>query len=173
MNGGVKMKNIKKILEFGMAMEKNAQKFYSYYETIAQSKETQDLFRELESIEFHHYNVLNKMYESLNFKDNLLEISWVVDNSSREKNTSIFADNSDLLISPEIATDINILRMAYLIENDFATFYQNAASQVKEQNVKEFLNELASWETEHSNLFKVRYENILKSEWNDLLAYIK
>ena len=46
-----------------------------------------------------------------------------------------------------------ILRMAYLIERDFAEFYRTAAARV-EGKAKQALEMLALWETGHENLFK-------------------
>ena len=46
-----------------------------------------------------------------------------------------------------------ILRMAYLIERDFAEFYRMAADRV-EGKAKKSLEMLALWEKGHENLFK-------------------
>jgi len=43
--------------------------------------------------------------------------------------------------------------MAYLIERDFAEFYENAASEA-EGNAKQVLSMLAHWERGHERLFK-------------------
>lgn len=49
--------------------------------------------------------------------------------------------------------DLPILRMAYLIERDFAEFYEKAAKEA-EGEVKEALTMLASWEHGHEELFQ-------------------
>ena len=49
--------------------------------------------------------------------------------------------------------DLPILRMAYLIEQDFADFYEKAAAQA-EGEAKTVLTMLANWERSHEDLFK-------------------
>lgn len=167
------MNEIKNILEYAMQMEKNANVFYTHYTDLVSSNDTKDLFSELAIIEQKHYNVLKKTYDLLNYEQPPLDISWVVDSSTREKNNAIIADNSNLLSESGLTDDVNILRMAYLIENDFATFYKNAASQSDDTRIKEFLSELASWEEEHAKLFKTRYDMILKNSWKNIDSYIR
>jgi len=48
--------------------------------------------------------------------------------------------------------DLPVLRMAYLIERDFAEFYEKAAGQAKGP-AKKVLTMLANWEREHEQLF--------------------
>ncbi len=50
-----------------------------------------------------------------------------------------------------------ILRMAYLIERDFAEFYESAAAQT-EGKPREALTLLASWERGHEKLFKTLHD---------------
>ncbi len=49
--------------------------------------------------------------------------------------------------------DLPVLRMAYLIERDFAEFYEMTAAQV-EGKAKDVLLMLAHWERGHERLFK-------------------
>jgi len=49
--------------------------------------------------------------------------------------------------------DLPVLRMAYLIERDFAEFYEMAASEA-EGEAKEALEMLARWERSHESLFR-------------------
>jgi rubrerythrin len=49
--------------------------------------------------------------------------------------------------------DLPVLRMAYLIERDFAEFYTQMADKV-DGPAKEVLLKLAHWERGHERLFK-------------------
>jgi rubrerythrin len=49
--------------------------------------------------------------------------------------------------------DLSVLRMAYLIERDFAEFYTQMASKVS-GDAREVLSMLAHWEQRHEQLFK-------------------
>jgi len=50
-----------------------------------------------------------------------------------------------------------VLRMAYLIERDFAEFYSQAASKAG-GDAKIILDMLASWEAGHERLFKSMHD---------------
>jgi rubrerythrin len=56
-------------------------------------------------------------------------------------------------VSEAMVPDLPILRMAYLIERDFAEFYEMAASK-SEGEAKKVLEMLAEWERGHERLFK-------------------
>ncbi|MEZ0537513.1 ferritin family protein [Caldicellulosiruptoraceae bacterium PP1] len=157
---------IAKILEFGMKMEKNAKDFYSFYANSLEDESLKALFNELIKIEEEHFKFLKSKYDKLDVPTPPQEISWVVDIQNKMVDPHILADNSELTKLP--LSDIAILRLAYLIESDFASFYKNAAEKVDQQDVKEFLLELAKWEEEHENLFKNRYTEQIKKAWEDL-----
>jgi rubrerythrin len=53
--------------------------------------------------------------------------------------------------------DLPVLRTAYLIEHDFAEFYDNAARQA-EGEAKKVLEMLARWEHGHEVLFKQMHD---------------
>jgi rubrerythrin len=46
-----------------------------------------------------------------------------------------------------------VLRMAYLIERDFAEFYESMAAQA-EGEARQVLTMLSTWERRHESLFK-------------------
>jgi rubrerythrin len=64
--------------------------------------------------------------------------------------------------------DITVLRMAYLIERDFAEFYETAAAQA-EGDAQQALSKLAAWERGHERLFKELhdrvYEEYMQMPW--------
>jgi len=59
----------------------------------------------------------------------------------------------DQTVLEAMVPDLPVLRMAYLIERDFAEFYEMAARQ-SESDAKEVLEMLARWERGHEKLFK-------------------
>jgi len=71
-------------------------------------------------------------------------------------------------VAEAMVPDLPILRMAYLIERDFAEFYENAASQTSGKE-KEALELLAKWERVHEQLFKDLHEQafsqIMQMPW--------
>lgn len=163
------MNKIKNILKFAMRMEKDAADFYEYYMDKAEAEETKELFSGLAEIEKQHYSILKKKFDELQYSEPPLTISWVVDDSFKAQDPHILADNSDTISSAaEASTDISIIRMAYLIEHDFAYFYGKAVEAVEEPEAKKFLQELAGWEKQHSDLFQKRYQALLDKSWSDI-----
>jgi len=63
------------------------------------------------------------------------------------------SENIEQSVAEAMVADLPVLRMAYLIERDFAEFYTMAASQV-EGEPKKVLEMLAHWESGHERLFK-------------------
>jgi rubrerythrin len=59
----------------------------------------------------------------------------------------------DQTVLEAMVPDLPVLRMAYLIERDFAEFYELTARQA-EGPAKETLEMLATWERGHERLFK-------------------
>jgi rubrerythrin len=59
----------------------------------------------------------------------------------------------DQTVLEAMVPDLAVLRMAYLIERDFAEFYEMAASKF-EGPARETLTMLARWERGHERLFK-------------------
>ncbi len=167
------MDKMKSILKFAMRMEKDAADFYEYYAEKAESEKTKSLFSELAQIEKQHYHILNKKFEELKYSEPPQTISWVVDDSSKAQDPHILADNSDTIpVIPGADADLSIIRMAYLIEHDFAYFYSKAVDAVEEPDAKKFLQELAQWENQHTEMFHSSYQNLLKKSWNDITDLI-
>ncbi len=162
------MNRIKSIIEYAMRMENDAKEFYAFNLDRIQEPALKKLFGELVEIEKGHFNLLNRVHEKMDITPLPINISWVVDNSSREVNTAIIADNSELIADEKGISDLSIIRLAYLMESDFALFYQNAADQVDDPEAKKALMELSEWEKQHQELFRVKYEALLKKSWSDI-----
>jgi len=74
----------------------------------------------------------------------------------------------DQTIAEAMVPDLPVLRMAYLIERDFAEFYEHAASMTSGKE-KEALELLAKWERVHEQIFKElhdqAFEHIMQMPW--------
>ncbi|MFN2167576.1 MAG: ferritin-like domain-containing protein, partial [Anaerolineae bacterium] len=55
----------------------------------------------------------------------------------------------DQTIIESMVPDLSVLRTAYLIERDFAEFYEMAANRVEDETAKTSLQMLARWERQH------------------------
>lgn len=159
-------KKIENILKFGMKMEKNAQDFYSFYANSLQDENLKKLFEEFVKIEQEHYKYLENILKSLGSQEPPISISWVVDDQNKMVDPHILVDNSKILETD--FSDLTILRLAYLIESDFAAFYKHVAEKVEDGNVKGLLLHLAKGEEEHEKYFKERYHSLMKKEWEEI-----
>ena len=67
----------------------------------------------------------------------------------------------DQTVMEAMVPDLPVLRMAYLIERDFAEFYELAAAK-SEGEAREVLTMLATWERGHEKLFKRLHDTAFK-----------
>lgn len=168
------MDKIQRILSFAIRMERQGQNFYSYYKDQVTNPNTKKVFEELVDMEAMHQQLLQEKYDELYGDKELKVISWVVDESKYIKRPSIFGSQVQQLPESEGEDDLSdlaIIRMAYLIENDFAEFYNMAANEVDDQGAKEFLLKLAEWEEGHREFFHERYQQLMKKNWSEMGSF--
>jgi rubrerythrin len=67
----------------------------------------------------------------------------------------------DQTVIESMIPDVAVLRMAYLIERDFAEFYERAA-QNAEGEAKRALTALSQWERGHEKLFKNLHDRVFE-----------
>jgi rubrerythrin len=60
----------------------------------------------------------------------------------------------DQTVIEAMVPDLAVLRMAYLIERDFAEFYEMAAERAQDETARKSLTMLSKWERQHEKLFK-------------------
>ncbi len=68
------------------------------------------------------------------------------------------------MMNPDTDHSLNnmaIMRMAYLIENDFAEFYKKASEKADSSEVKMLLSTLAEWENKHRELFYTAHQELI------------
>jgi rubrerythrin len=63
----------------------------------------------------------------------------------------------DQTVAEAMVPDLPVLRMAYLIERDFAEFYAMAAAKAQGE-ARQVLDMLATWEHGHEKLFKYLHD---------------
>jgi len=64
----------------------------------------------------------------------------------------------DQSVIEAMVPDLPVLRTAYLIERDFAEYYETSAQRVEDPAAKASLQMLARWERQHEKLFKALYD---------------
>jgi rubrerythrin len=75
--------------------------------------------------------------------------------STRAQNEAL-----DQTVIEAMVPDLPVLRTAYLIERDFAEFYEMSAKQVppEDKTAKKSLQMLGRWERQHEKLFKMMHD---------------
>ncbi len=76
------------------------------------------------------------------------------------------SENLDQNLEQSMIPDMNVLRMAYLIEEDFRDYYKSMAKKVDDGELKEILENFSSWEDEHANIFKKEYDKLMDQYMN-------
>jgi rubrerythrin len=64
----------------------------------------------------------------------------------------------DQTVIEAMVPDLPVLRTAYLIERDFAEFYEQSAERVTDETAKKSLHMLGRWERQHEKLFKMMHD---------------
>ena len=67
----------------------------------------------------------------------------------------------DQTVYEAMVPDLPVLRMAFLIERDFAEFYESSARNAEGQ-AKTVLESLAAWERNHERFFKHMHDRVLE-----------
>ena len=157
------MENLQDILKYAMDMELRAKEFYSFYKDKVNNKSIKLMFESLVDMEDQHYNILKQQLDRLEKNSEIQKLDLTHsegDNIINERAAELKDLNEDFDVS-----ELPILRMAYAMESDFATYYQNAAEKVEEENAKELLLTLAKWEIKHRDDFAQAVEIALQNTW--------
>lgn len=160
------MKNPKEIIAFAMNMEKQGQKFYESFVQQVDHPDARRWFETLAETEKEHYEILEKQLKKLNDETgwmSLEEFQVGNDPSLFEKRQQ--AEDVDPNENKYSLSDLSVLRMAYLIENDFAEYYLKAMNQVDDEEGKKMLKTLYEWENEHRRVFHEAYKQAMEANW--------
>lgn len=159
-----------KILQFAMQMELDGHRFFKQKADLFRNQTTKQLFLKLADVEMGHYEYIKRELDKYVNDAERYEVD--TDFLQKEGTESIFkerekSEHLDTTLEQSDVPDLTILRMAYLIERDFAEFYQEAAAEVGDERLIALLNQLAEWEFTHEKIFKKEYKR-LKEEYMTL-----
>lgn len=155
-----------KILAYAIKREEEGEKFYQENLKKVNSKATRSILEALAEMEKDHAQLLKTRYDSLSKNGEWLPVTEDV------KGVEVFqlrfeAEKTTEADLQSDLSDITILRMAYLIENDLAEFYKKAADNIENPQGKKLFLALSEWEVEHKNaLYKVYLEHF-HDNWFD------
>ena len=142
--------DINKILEYALEREYEGKRFFTENAARLQNAAAQGAFKTIALEEQRHIDFIAAQIaaQHAGVSADLPELPSAGFFSERAEN-----ENIDQSVAEAMVADLPVLRMAYLIERDFAEFYAMAASK-SEGDVKKVLEMLAHWESGHERLFK-------------------
>lgn len=157
------------ILKYAMRMEQEGTEFFRSNAEKFQDATTKELFLKLAKVEESHYEYIKNRLDKYEQGESVLDDAEPPTFASDE--AKIFEEraqsehlNTTLLESD--TPDMTILRMAYLIEKDFAEFYEEASEFVEDEELKQLFVQLSDWEKGHESLFKKEYRRLMKEYMN-------
>jgi len=157
--------DIQKIYEYALAREHEGKRFFESNAERMSHAAAVGAFRQLAAEEQKHIDFINlqiaylKRGESSNASAGV-EMEQAGFFTQRAALTSI-----DQTVSEAMVPDLPVLRMAYLIERDFAEFYEMAA-QKTDGEAQRVLSMLAHWERGHERYFKDWHDKVFNDYAN-------
>ena len=150
--------NIQKVLEYALQREFEGKRFFEENSARLQSAAAAGAFKAIAAEEQKHIEFIQSQLDALTGDKSAPapELPTAGFFADRAESESI----ADTVMESMVA-DLPVLRMAYLIERDFAEFYAMAASKV-EGDEKKTLDMLAKWESGHEKLFKKMHDDLFE-----------
>jgi rubrerythrin len=145
--------DIKKIYQYALQREHEGKRFFTENAERLSHAAAVGVFRRLADEEQKHIEFIQAQINALekgDAPDVALGIQLEKSGAFSQRAESEMLDQTVL---EAMVPDLPVLRMAYLIEHDFAEFYETAAAKA-EGKAKEVLQMLAEWERGHERLFK-------------------
>ncbi len=160
--------DIRKIYEFALSREYAGKRFFEENASRLTQAAAVNAFRQLAGEEQKHIDFINKQIETIS-----LGQAGNVDYGIQLEQAGFFSQRAqseiiDQTVAEAMVPDLPVLRMAYLIERDFAEFYESTAAQAEGES-RQVLSMLAGWERRHEHLFKQffdrAFEEYSKMPW--------
>jgi rubrerythrin len=150
--------DILKVLEYALAREYQGKQFFTDYAGRLQNAEAAGAFNTIAAEEQKHIDFILAQIASFHPERNgeAVDMPWVHFFTDQAGSMSI-----EQTVSESMVADLPVLRMAYLIEHDFAEFYGMAA-QKAEGEARQLLEMLARWESGHERLFKRMHDGLFE-----------
>lgn len=145
--------DIRKIYQYALGREREGKRFFEENASRLSHSAAVEAFERLAAEEQKHIEYIQNQLDALDRS----EIADIQSGMEMEEAGFFTARAGSEFIDQSVAEamvpDLPVLRMAYLIERDFAEFYEMAADKADGES-KQVLSMLAGWERRHEALFK-------------------
>ena len=156
--------NVQRIYEYALQSEREGVGFFQRNAERMSHAAAVEIFRKLAAEEQRHIEFIQGLLEALESGQSALETSIELEQEDFFLQRAEL-ERLDQTTLESMVPDLTVLRTAYLIERDFAEFYETAAQKV-EGDVSEALAMLAHWERGHEQLFKDIHDKLLEEYMN-------
>lgn len=152
--------NIKRIYEYALQREREGKSFFQSNAERMSHAAAAGIFRQLAMEEQKHIEFIEGLLQSLETGGDHVSAHAEIESEDR------FARRAELelldqTVIESMIPDVAILRMAYLIERDFAEFYEMSAEKA-DGEAKTALTGLGRWERGHERLFKDLHDRVFQ-----------
>jgi rubrerythrin len=156
--------NVKRVYEYALQRERDGRDFFLRNAERMSHAAAVGIFQRLADEEQKHIQFIEAMLASLNADEGSAGLGAELIHEDRFSSRAE-SEMLDQTVIESMIPDVTILRMAYLIERDFAEFYETAAQKV-EGEASKALTMLARWERGHEQLFKDIHDKLLEEYMN-------
>ena len=150
--------DVAKIYEYALQREREGKRFFEQNAERFSHAAVVEAFQRLAGEEEQHIRLIESLLAHLG-----TEQAPEPDAAAALRGEGLFAERAadallDQTIIESMVPDLSVLRTAYLIERDFAEFYERAAQQTGDETARAALQALAGWERGHERLFRQMHD---------------
>jgi len=156
--------NVQRIYEYALQREHEGMDFFQRNAERMSHAAAAEIFRKLAEEEQKHIEFIQGLLQALEGGPSALETGIKLEQEDFFSQRAEL-ERLDQTTIESMVPDLTVLRMAYLIERDFAEFYEMAAQKV-EGEASKALTILARWERGHEQLFKDIHDRLLEEYMN-------
>lgn len=159
-------KKVLGILEYALSKEMEGMQFYESKAKTVKIKDVKETFESLSGMEKSHVDYISGLIKDIKSHDyvHFSQPSDVGQSFAKRASQEIVYGGD----FSAVKSDIPVLRMAYLIEEDFMNYYNKAAESVEDEDIKKILKHLAEWEKEHRDRIYTLYQKLSKDYWEHM-----
>lgn len=150
--------NIRKIFEYALAREREGRDFFAKHADGMSHAAAKGAFEKLAAEEEQHIQYIEGVLMAIDGDGQAEAPTMEAGDRFADRAESELLEQS---VVEAMIPDVAVLRTAYLIERDFAEFYEMAAGKAEGQ-AKEALDHLAGWERGHERMFKQLHDKVFE-----------
>ena len=152
---------IRRVYEYALQREHEGKRFFESNAQRMSHAAASGIFLRLAREEQKHIEFIEALIRALDYDESSTEAGTVLQEEGDRFTERAESEMLDQTVVESMVPDVAILRMAYLIERDFAEFYETASQQA-EGEAKAALAALARWERGHERLFKELHDRVFQ-----------